>query len=178
MRTNCTAQGSLLSVLWWPKWEGNPKRKGCISFPFRSPQSTEVTPEHWGGFPVLCCCCCSLVAQSCPTLCDPIDCGPPGSSVHRDSPGKNTGVNSWPPPGDLPDPGIKPRSPALQADFLPSEPPGKPKNTGVGSLFPLQGIFLTQELNWGLLHCRQILHQLSYQGSPPCAIYIYIYIRN
>jgi len=33
---------------------------------------------------------------------------------------------SFPPPGDLPDPGIKPRSPALQADSLPSEPPGKP----------------------------------------------------
>ena len=32
----------------------------------------------------------------------------------------------FPPPGDLPDPGIKPRSPALQADSLPSEPPGKP----------------------------------------------------
>ena len=35
---------------------------------------------------------------------------------------------------DLPNPGIEPRSPALQADSLPSEPPGKPKNTGVGSL--------------------------------------------
>ena len=32
----------------------------------------------------------------------------------------------FPSPGDLPDPGIKPRSPALQADTLPSEPPGKP----------------------------------------------------
>ena len=32
------------------------------------------------------------VAQSCPTLCDPIDCSPPGSSVHGDSPGRNTGV--------------------------------------------------------------------------------------
>ena len=44
------------------------------------------------------------------------------------SPGKNTGVGSWlfPSPGDLPDPGIKPRSPALQADSLLSEPPGKP----------------------------------------------------
>ena len=46
------------------------------------------------------------------------------------------------------------------------EPPGKPVNTGVGSLSLLQGIFLTQELNQGLLHCRQILYQLSYQGSP------------
>ena len=43
-----------------------------------------------------------------------------------DSPGKNTGVHlPSPPPGDLPNPGIKPRSPALQADALPSEPPGK-----------------------------------------------------
>ena len=39
----------------------------------------------------LCCMLC-LVSQSCPTLCDPMDCSPPGSSVHGDSPGKNTGV--------------------------------------------------------------------------------------
>ena len=38
------------------------------------------------------------------------------------------------------------------------------KNTRVGSHALLQGIFLTQEMNWGLLHCRQILYQLSYQG--------------
>ena len=38
--------------------------------------------------------------------------------------------------------------------------------TGVGSLSLLQGIFLTQELNQGLLLCRQILYQLSYEGSP------------
>ena len=63
-------------------------------------------------------------------------------------------------------PGIKPRSAALQADSLPSEPPGKPKNTGVGSHSLLQGMFLTQELNQSLLHCRQILCQLSSQGSP------------
>ena len=68
--------------------------------------------------------------------------------------------------GDLPDPGIEPRFPTLQADFLPAKSPGKPKNTGVGSLSLLQGNFLTQELNWGLLHCRRILYQLSYQGSP------------
>ena len=47
--------------------------------------------------------------------------------------------------GDLPNPGIEPRSPALQVDSLPSEPPGKLKNTVVGSLSLLQGIFLTQE---------------------------------
>ena len=72
-------------------------------------------------------CCCCLVAQSCLTLCDPMDCSPPGSSVHGDSPGKNTGV---------------------------------------GCLALLQGIFPTQGLNPGLLHCRWILYHLSHQGSP------------
>ena len=48
-----------------------------------------------------------------------------------------------PPPGDLPHPGIEPRSPTLQADSLLSEPPGKAKQTGVGSLSPIQGIFPT-----------------------------------
>ena len=57
-----------------------------------------------------------------------------------------------PPPGDLPNPGIKPRSSALQEDSLRAEPPGKPMNSGVGSLSLLQEIFLTQELNRGLLH--------------------------
>ena len=40
------------------------------------------------------------------------------------------------------------------------------QNTGVGSLSLLQGIFPTQGLNPGLLHCRQILYQLSHKGSP------------
>ena len=56
----------------------------------------------------------------------------------------------FPSPGDLPNPGIEPRSPTLQADSLPLEPQRKPKNTGVGSL---QRIFPIQESNWGLLHC-------------------------
>ena len=67
---------------------------------------------------------------------------------------------------DLPNLGIEPKSSTLQADSLPSGPPGKPKNAGVGSLHLLQGNFPTQELNWGLLHCRWLLYQLSYQGSP------------
>ena len=100
--------------------------------------------------------------QSCPTLCDPMDCGPPGSSVHgilqarilkwvaisfsrRSSwPRNQTRVSciagrfftNW---AGLPNPGIEPRSSALQVDSLPSEPPGKPKNTRVGSLSLLQG---------------------------------------
>ena len=85
-----------------------------------------------------------------------------------------------PPPEGLPDLGIKPRSPTLQVDSLPSEPPEKPKNIGLGSLSLLQGIFLTQESNQGLLLCRWILYQLSYQESiyiyMPWYIYTYIYV--
>ena len=47
------------------------------------------------------------------------------------------------PPGDYPNPEIEPRLPSLQKDFLPSEPPGKLKNTGAGSLSLLQGNFPT-----------------------------------
>ena len=108
-----------------------------------------------------------LVTQLCPILCDPMDCSLPGSSVHGDSPDKNTGVGCHALlQGDFPNTLIELRSPALQKDSLPSEPPGKPKNTGVGSLFLLQGIFPTQESNQGPLHYRQILYQPSYQGSP------------
>ena len=53
----------------------------------------------------------------------------------------------------------------------PAETPGKPENTGVGSLSLLQEIFLTQESNPGLQHCRQILYQLSYKGSPNLQAY-------
>ena len=45
----------------------------------------------------------------------------------------------------------------IAGGFLPTEPKGKPKKTGVGSLSLLQGIFLAQGSNWGLLHCRWIL---------------------
>ena len=68
---------------------------------------------------------------------------------------KNTGRGlPFPSPGDIPDPEIKPRSLSLYADSLLSEPAGKPKNIGVGSLSLLQGNFPTQGSNHGLLHCR------------------------
>ena len=47
----------------------------------------------------------------------------------------------FPSPGDLPNTGIEPKSPTLQVDSLPTEPQGKPKNTGVGSPSLLQQIF-------------------------------------
>ena len=67
-----------------------------------------------------------LFAQSCSTLCDPMDCSPPGSSVHEILQARILEWVAMPSSRDLPDPGIEPRSPALQADSLLSEPPGKP----------------------------------------------------
>ena len=88
--------------------------------------------------------------QSCLTLCDPTV-----YTVHRILFSKGSSQSR-----------DQTQSPALQADSLLAEPPGKPKNTGVGSLSLLQGIFPTQESNWGLLHYKWLLYQLSYQGSP------------
>ena len=99
-----------------------------------------------------------------------MNCSLPLSSVHGDSPRKNTGVGCHPSPRDLPNPGIETRSLTLQVDVLPSEPPGKPKNTGVGSLSLLQRIFLTQELNQVLLYCRQILYRLNPSRKPRDAV--------
>ena len=73
---------------------------------------------------------------------------------------------TFPSPGDLPKPGIEPRSLSLLADSLPAEPQEKPEKTRVGSLCLLQGIFPTQGWSPGLLHCRWILNQLSQKGSP------------
>ena len=67
------------------------------------------------------------LSQLCPTLCDPIDHSPPGSSVRRILQAR---ILEWVAisfsRGQLPDPGIEPKSPGLQADSLPSEPSGKP----------------------------------------------------
>ena len=97
----------------------------------------------------------SEVAQPSLTLCDHMDCSLPGSSAHGVFQAR---VLEWV--------AIAFSAPALQADSLPADPLGKPKNTRVDSLSLVQRIFLTQELNQGLLHCRWILYQLSYQGSP------------
>jgi len=102
-----------------------------------------------------------------------MDCSLPGSSVHGILQARILEWVAMPFSGGSSNLGIEPRSPTLQADSLLSKPPGKPKNTGMGSLSLLQGNFSTQESNCGLLHCRQILYQLSYQGSH----YLYDYTQ-
>ena len=113
---------------------------------------------------LLCAAAAAKSLQSCLTLWDPADGNPPGSPVPGILQGRTLEWVAMPSPGDCPNAGIEPRSPTLWADSLPSEPPGKPKNTGVGTLSLLQQIFRTQQSNQGLLHCKQILYHLSYQG--------------
>ena len=66
-----------------------------------------------------------LVALSCLTLYNPVDCNPPGSSVHEISRQEYWSGLAFPSSGDLSDPGIEPESFALKADSLSSEPLGK-----------------------------------------------------
>ena len=98
------------------------------------------------------------VAQSCPTLCDPIDC-----IVHGILQARILEWVAFPFSRGSSQPRDQTHVSRI-ADSLWSKPQGKPKNSGVGSLSLLQGIILTQESNQGLLHCRWILYQLSYQG--------------
>ena len=65
--------------------------------------------------------------QSCPTLCDPMDCSPPGPQFRQEY----WSELPFPSPGDLPDLGIEPQSPALPADSLPAELSGKPTDPNV-----------------------------------------------
>ena len=104
------------------------------------------------------------VVQSCLTLCDPMDCSP------WNSPGQNTGWGVFSFPRGSSQPRDWTQVSHVAGRIFTSWATGKPKNTGVSSLSLLQGIFLTQESNWGLLHCRQILYQLSY--PPTCALVI------
>ena len=101
------------------------------------------------------------VAQSCLILCDPMD-----DTVHAIL---QTRILEWIAfpfcrgscqPRDLT------QVSCIAGIFFTAEPSGKPKNTGVGSLSLLQGIFLTQNSNKWLLHCSLFLYQLSCQGSP------------
>ena len=140
---------------------------------------TEQVPTNWWW--------CS-VTQSCPTLCSPVDCSTSGFPVLHYLPelvgDMNLMLRFVPIESMMPanrvilccpllplSVGHSVMSDSLQPHGLqptrllhPWDSPGK--NTGVGCHFLLQGIFPTQGLNPGLLHCRQILYQLSYQGSP------------
>ena len=128
--------------------------------------------------------------QSCPSLCDPVDCSQPSSSVHGDCPGKNTGLGChFLLQGIFLTQGLNQRvshiscigrppeseSCSVTSDSLrplglhsPQNSPGQ--NTAVGSLSLLQGVFPTQGLHPGLPYYRQILHQLSRKNKNNAAV--------
>ena len=111
---------------------------------------------------------CVLVAQSCLTFCDPMDCSPPGSSVHGILQARTLEWVAIPPPGDLPDPGIQPTSlsPALAGGFFTTEPPGKPYFTSYfSSPFYLQPHFMLMLTYFSILFPLQEM-----QKVPPISI--------
>ena len=89
----------------------------------------------------------SEVAQSRPTLCDPMDCSPPGSSVHGILQARILEWVAIPSSGDLPDPGIKPRSPALSA---------------------LEGGFFTTSAPWVKTPCCCLVAESCHRVRLPC----------
>ena len=95
----------------------------------------------------------SKVAQSCPTLCDPMGGGLPDSSVHGIPRQQYWSGLPFPFPGDLPDPGIEPGPLTLQADALPSESPGKPHK-----------VMIKMNVNWTFveLYILLLIFVLSY----------------
>ena len=137
-----------------------------------------MSPPSWTSFPplshpqsiismidfinILCfsCAVLCLIAQSCPTLCTPMDCSPPGSCVHGDSLGKNTEAGCrallqriFPTQGSRP--GV-----SIAGGFR----QGRPRVLEWVS-HPFSGTLTTRKSTRGLLNPRQILYQLSYLGS-------------
>ena len=114
----------------------------------------------------ICCVVLCLITPLCPTLCDPMDCSLPGSSVRGDSLGKNTGV------------GCHAQVSCIAGRFFTSWAIREAQEYQSGQPIPSSGAFLTPKLNQGLLHSRRILHQLSYQGSPNQAIIQYKIVKK
>ena len=136
----------------------------CVAFPVLYSRFSLVT---YFIYAVLC-----LIAQLYLTLCNSMDYSPPGSSVHGILQARILGWGlPWPPPVDLPNPGIKPRSSAWQADSLPSESPGRPRILdGVASPFS-RGTSLPG-VKWGSL----ALQVDSLPAKPPGKPILYILV--
>ena len=137
-------------------WMGGKSRgDGMQVYAWLSPFAVPLKVSHFKS--VLCCILC-LVAQSCLTLESPWTVArqaPPSMGILQAT------ILEWvamPSSRGSSQPRNRTRSPVLQADSLPSEPPGEPKNTGADSLPLLRGTFPSQEPNWDLLCCTFILY--------------------
>ena len=137
----------------WPKFRNfsfsiSPSNEYSGLISFRIDWFDLLTVE--GTLKSLLCMC--LVTQPCLTLCNPMDYSLPGSSVHGDSPGKNTGWVAMPSSMHLPNPGIEPISPTLQADSLPSDQPGNNSRVFSNTMIRKHQFFSTQPSVWSNSH--------------------------
>ena len=105
-----------------------------------------------------------LATRSCLT-CDPMDCSLPSCCVHGILQARLLEWVATPFSRGSSRPREQTQISCVVGRFFTIWATREPKNTGVGSLSLLQRIFPTQESNHGLSHCRQILFQLSHQGS-------------
>ena len=119
---------------------------------------------HWSSWP---CCCFCLVARSCLSLCDVMNCSLARSSVYGIPQARIRSRLPFPPPGYLPDAGMEPVSLAVATGFLTTDPPGRPilmtcwgqVLLSSGPLFP----------GWGWASVTYLRSQLPLaDGSPPC----------
>ena len=127
---------------------------------------------------------CAKLLQSCLALCDPMDCSQPGSCDHGVSPARILDGLPCLPPGDLPNPGIEPRSPSLQSVCLPESHKGSPKERIWTCIKYLQGFGsvggMGNSMHYQLIMSNQCtLHYQMYQFCERCSIIIrhdyYIY---
>ena len=106
------------------------------------------------------------VAQSCPTLWDPMDCSLPGSSVQGVLQARVLACwQLFPSPGDLPNLVSNPGLPHCRQILYHLSHQGSPKILEWAAYPFSRGIFSIQESSWDLLHCRRFLYELRYEGS-------------
>ena len=148
-----------------PKWDTICRfSRCCFLTPFLTCHPTfPLNPIQYESLKV-------LVTQSCPTLCDPMNCSSPGSSVHGNLQARILEWVAIPFSRGSSHPGTKPGSTALQTDSLPSEPPGNPSIKYITLLFlcfasfcfPWESFssnfsnFLSQTLKFVLLEWKQL----------------------
>ena len=106
-----------------------------------------------------------LVAQSCSTLCKPMDCSPPDSSVHGILQAQILEWVAMPSSRGSSQPRDQTQVSHISGRFFTVWAPRESHEYWSGTLSLLWKIFLTRESNRGLLHCRRILYHLSYQRS-------------
>ena len=109
-----------------------------------------------------------LIAPSCLTLCNSMDCSSPGSSVHEILQARILEWVAIPFSRDLPDPGIEPGSPTLQADSLLSEPRGKQPSTQIlvsKYHFPIKETRYSRRKGWFQGYYKMSLENLMPEGE-------------